>query len=55
MLKIKELPSGMIIWDNKCNILGITGATLKDKYYDYNCVKIEGNPFDYMLVEKVVK
>ena len=44
MLKIKELPVGMIIW-NKSNILGITGATLPKQYYEYYCTKIFGNEF----------
>ena len=51
MLKIKELPAGMIIWKVN-NILGITGATLPDKYYECYCLKLQGNKFDYMLIEK---
>lgn len=51
-IKISELPIGMIIW-KKGNILGITRATLPEKYYDYYCTKILGNDFDYEIVEKV--
>jgi len=53
MLKIKDLPTGMIIWDKRNNILGITGATLPEQYYKYYCIKLIGNEFDYLLVEKV--
>lgn len=52
MLKISELPAGMIIW-KKSTILGITGATLPQQYYDYYCTKIIGNDLDFELVEKV--
>ena len=52
MLKIKDLPTGAIIWKKK-NILGIVGATLPQKYYDYFCYKVPGNnEFDYELGEK---
>ena len=47
-MKISELPNGMIIW-YKGLILGVTGATLPEKYYEYNCTKIIGNKFDYEL------
>ena len=49
-IKISELPSGMIIWKYG-EILGITGATLPEQYYEDYCVKIEGNYFDYLLIE----
>ena len=53
MLKIKELPTGMIVWRKK-NILGIVGATLPNEYYDCYCIKVTGNnEFDYELVENV--
>ena len=48
--KISELPVGCIIW-KKSNILGITGATLPNEYYDFYCTKIPGNDFDYELAE----
>ena len=51
MIKIKDLPLGCIIWFHN-NILGITGATLPEKYYDMNCRKINGNDLDYELVEE---
>lgn len=51
MLKIKDIEEGMIIWNNKGEILGITGATLPEEYYENYCVKISGNHFDYMLME----
>lgn len=48
-IKISELPHGMIIW-KKGFILGITGATLPQKYYACYCTKIIGNDFDWELV-----
>lgn len=51
-IKISELPVGCIIW-KKSNILGITGATLPNEYYDFYCTKIPGNDFDYELVERM--
>lgn len=53
MLKIKELEDGMIIWKGNDEIVGITGATLPKEYYEMYCKKVEGNRFDYQLVEKV--
>ena len=50
--KIKDLPVGMIIW-KKSTILGITKATLPEKYYDYYCTKIIGNDLDFELAEKI--
>lgn len=55
MLKISELETGMIIWNNKCEILGIVGSTLPKELYESYCVKLAGNPFDYMLLEAVEK
>ena len=49
-IKIKELPKGMIIWNYKNEILGITGMNLDEKYYECNCIKIEGNRLDYLLI-----
>lgn len=50
--KISELPKSMIIWKGN-EILGITGATLSKKYYDYYCIKIfGGNDLDYELEDK---
>lgn len=51
IIKISELPKGMIIW-NRSNILGITGATLPKKYYENYCVKIRGNILDFDLIEE---
>ncbi len=48
-LKIKELPKGCIIW-YKNSILGITGVTLAEKYYERECIKNLGNELDYSLV-----
>lgn len=50
-IKISELPEGCIIW-NDYNILGITKATLPEKYYDCYCTKTIGNEFDYNLVKE---
>ena len=48
MIKISDLPKGMIIWKNE-TILGITGATLPEKYYGCYCKKIIGNDLDFEL------
>ena len=48
-LKINQLPKGCIIW-YKNTILGITGATLPEKYYERECTKSMGNELDYCLV-----
>ena len=48
-LKINQLPKGCIIW-YKNSILGITGATLPEKYYERECTKTIGNELDYCLV-----
>lgn len=48
-LKINELPKGCIIW-YKNSILGITGVTLPEKYYERECIKTLGNELDYCLV-----
>lgn len=49
-IKISDLPGGLIIWNGN-NILGITKATLPEKYYENYCIKINGNDFDYMLIK----
>ena len=54
MLKISDLPNGVIIW-YKGTILGITGATLHEQYYDYYCKKIYGNDLDYELEERNIE
>ena len=54
-IKIRNLENGKIIWKYKPNeeneILGITGATLEEKYYEKYCKKIVGNDFDYLIME----
>ena len=50
-IKIRDLPEGLIIWKGK-TILGITKATLPEKYYDMYCTKVDGNEFDYELVKE---
>ncbi len=50
-IKISELPKGCVIW-NGYNILGITKATLPQKYYDYYCTKVAGNKVDFELVKE---
>ncbi len=53
LLKVKDLPTGAIILKGKM-ILGITKATLPQKYYDYYCTKVsEDNEFDYELDKRV--
>lgn len=51
LIKINEIEEGMIIWNNKCEILGITGVTLPKEYYEQYAIKIEGNDFDYMILD----
>ena len=46
MIKISDLPAGMIVWKGY-QILGITKATLPEKYYDNYCTKVPGNDLDY--------
>lgn len=51
MIKISDLPAGMIVWKGY-QILGITKATLPEKYYDNYCTKVPGNDLDYELVKE---
>lgn len=51
MIKIRDLPGGMIIWKG-FNILGITKSTLPEKYYDNYCTKVPGNDLDYELIKE---
>ena len=51
MIKISDLPAGMIVWKGY-QILGITKATLPEKYYDNYCTKEPGNELDYELVKE---
>lgn len=48
LIKISDLPNGMIIWKG-FRVVGITGYTLDKKYNDLYCTKIPGNPYDYEL------
>ena len=50
IIKIKDLPNGVIVW-RRGAILGIKGATLDNKYYDNFCYKVQGNEFDYEYSE----
>ena len=50
-IKISDLPEGMVIW-YKNSILGITKATLPQKYYDDYCYKVYGNDVDYELIKE---
>lgn len=51
IIKICDLPKGMVIWRKK-TILGITGVTLPEKYYEDYCTKIIDNDFDYELINR---
>lgn len=48
---VKELDRGMIVWKGN-TVLGITGATLPEKYNSYEVEKIPGNFFDWELKPK---
>lgn len=48
-MKIKDLDAGMIIWQEE-EVLGITGATLPQEYYEYDCTPVPGNSFDWEIV-----
>lgn len=50
-IKISELPEGCVIWKGY-NILGITKATLPEKYYDCYCTRTIGNEVDFDLVKE---
>ena len=50
LVKIADLPAGIVIW-REGDILGITKATLPQKYYDNYCVDIEGKELDYEIVD----
>lgn len=52
-IKIADLPAGCVIWNDN-DILGITQATLPEKYYERCCVKVLGNDFDYQLLKEVI-
>lgn len=49
-IKIKDLPTGCIIWRGY-TILGITGATLPKEFYEKECVEVIGNENDYELIK----
>lgn len=51
MIKVSDLPAGMIIWKGS-KILGITKSTLPEKYYDNYCSKVSGNDLDYELIKE---
>lgn len=53
-MKIKNLEPGCIIW-YKNSVLGITGLTLPQEFYDFDCEKITGNPVDYEIKAKKTK
>ena len=53
MIKISDLPAGMIVWKGY-QILGITKATLPEKYYDNYCTKVPGNELDYEKASKIL-
>lgn len=54
-MKVRDMSKGTILW-NGCNILGIKGYTLEEKYgekyYDYDCIQESGNPIDFSLIKK---
>lgn len=64
LIKISDLPKGMIIWKGN-GVLGITGTTFPKKYYNYYCSPMiwctkevyyrENNITDFNLIEEFVK
>ena len=51
MLKIKEIEIGSIVW-KKSTILGIKGATLDERYFNYDCIQVGNSPYDYEIIYK---
>lgn len=57
-MKVKDMPYGAILWssepddEDEYDVLGIMGVTLDEEYYEKECRKISGNPYDYELVEE---
>lgn len=49
-VKVSDLPAGRVVWKGN-DILGVTNATLPEKYNDNYCIKLLGNGFDYELIE----
>lgn len=49
-IKVSDLPAGRVVWKGN-DILGVTNATLPEKYNDNYCIKLLGNGFDYELIE----
>ena len=59
-MKVRDLPAGSILWskdvnpeDGEYEILGVKDMTLSKDWYDWDCVKVEGNSRDYELVENI--
>jgi len=48
-IKVKDIPNGSILWKGN-TILGVKGANLDEKYYDYECYQEQGNPLDYTII-----
>ena len=48
-MKIHELATGSIVWKGR-TVLGIKGATLDERFNDYDCTSLEDNDFDYEIV-----
>lgn len=50
-IKVRDIPNGSILWKGN-TVLGIKGANLNEKYYNYECYQEQGNPLDYTIITK---
>lgn len=48
MDKVRDIADGMIVWKDN-TVIGVKGMTLPEMFYDCDCIKLPGNPFDYCL------
>lgn len=54
---VRDIPEGSILWSQKQDengeyfIYGIKGKTLPEEFYDYQCIKVGSNKYDYELVD----
>lgn len=51
VFKVKDLEYGMIVWQGN-NVLGVKGVDLPKKYYNKLCKKVDGNRWDYELINE---
>ena len=54
---VRDIPEGSILWSQKQDengeyfIYGIKGKTLPEEFYDYQCIKVGSNKYDYELID----